>query len=183
MVGRGCKLSSVGGTGSDRYRGWAQGSEVHMLHSACKRHRLTESYLGSQKLEGRSALKKNARPINVGIGDLLQFSWPLTALTSITHRIAGVALFVAFGFALYALEQSLGSAEGFAQVQMMLAGPVAKGILWISLAALIYHFVAGIKHLLLDGSDAESLEVGRAAAITTIAVSVLLIALMSYWVI
>ena len=92
-------------------------------------------------------------------------------------------MFVAFGFALYALEQSLGSAEGFAQVQMMLAGPVAKGILWIGLAALIYHFVAGIKHLLLDGSDAESLEVGRAAAMTTIAVSVLLIALMSYWVI
>jgi hypothetical protein len=35
----------------------------------------------------------------------------------------------------------------------------------------------------MDGSDAESLEVGRAAAMTTIAVSVLLIALMSYWVI
>ena len=68
-------------------------------------------------------------------------------------------------------------------MQLMLAGPVAKGILWISLAALIYHFLAGIKHLLLDGSDAESLEVGRAAAMTTIAVSVLLIALMSYWVI
>ena len=97
-----------------------------MLNPASKRHRLSESYVGSQKLEGRSALKKNARPINVGIGDLLQFSWPLTALTSITHRIAGVALFVAFGFALYALEQSLGSAEGFAQVKMMLAGPVAK---------------------------------------------------------
>ena len=154
-----------------------------MLNPASKRHRLTESYARSQKFEGRSALKKTTRPINVGIGDLLQFSWPLTALTSITHRIAGVALFVAFGFALYALEQSLDSPKGFEQMQVMLAGPIAKGILWISLAALIYHFIAGIKHLLLDGSDAESLEVGRAAAMTTIAISVLLIALMTQWVI
>ena len=67
MVGRGCKLSSVGGTGSDRYRGWAQGSEVHMLNSACKRHRLTESYVGSQKLEGRSALKKTLDQSTLGL--------------------------------------------------------------------------------------------------------------------
>ena len=51
------RCSSVGGTGSDRYRGWAQGSEVRMLNPASNRHRLTESYAGSQKLEGRSALK------------------------------------------------------------------------------------------------------------------------------
>ena len=113
----------------------------------------------------------------------MQFSWPITALASITHRVAGVALFVAFGFALYALELSLNSAAGFDEVQTMLTGSVAKSVLWVSLAALIYHFVAGIKHLLLDGSDAESLAVGRTAAITTILVSIALIAVMTYWVI
>jgi succinate dehydrogenase / fumarate reductase cytochrome b subunit len=119
----------------------------------------------------------------VGIGDLLQFSWPITALASITHRVAGVALFVAFGFALYVLELSLSSASGFEEVQTLLTSGIAKSILWVSLSALIYHFVAGIKHLLLDGSDAESLAVGRTAAIVTLLVSVVLIALMTLWVI
>lgn len=132
---------------------------------------------------GRAVVKNSNRPINVGIGDLLQFSWPITALASITHRVAGVALFVAFGFALYALELSLNSAAGFDEVQTMLTGSVAKSVLWVSLAALIYHFVAGIKHLLLDGSDAESLAVGRTAAVMTILVSIALIAVMTYWVI
>jgi succinate dehydrogenase / fumarate reductase cytochrome b subunit len=128
-------------------------------------------------------LKNSNRPINVGIGDLLQFSWPITALASITHRVAGVALFVAFGFALYVLELSLSSASGFEEVQTLLTSGIAKSILWVSLSALIYHFVAGIKHLLLDGSDAESLAVGRTAAIVTLLVSVVLIALMTLWVI
>lgn len=128
-------------------------------------------------------MKNSNRPINVGISDLLQFSWPITALASITHRVAGVALFVAFGFALYVLELSLSSASGFEEVQTLLTSGIAKSILWVSLAALIYHFVAGIKHLLLDGSDAESLAVGRTAAIVTLLVSLALIALMTLWVI
>ena len=128
-------------------------------------------------------MKNSNRPINVGIGDLLQFSWPITALASITHRVAGVALFVAFGFALYVLELSLSSASGFEEVQTLLTSGIAKSVLWVSLAALIYHFVAGIKHLLLDGSDAESLAVGRTAAIVTLLVSLALIALMTLWVI
>jgi len=128
-------------------------------------------------------LKNSNRPINVGIGDLLQFSWPITALASITHRVAGVALFVAFGFALYVLELSLSSASGFEEVQTLLTSGIAKSVLWVSLAALTYHFVAGIKHLLLDGSDAESLAVGRTAAIVTLLVSLALIALMTLWVI
>ncbi len=128
-------------------------------------------------------MKNSNRPINVGISDLLQFSWPITALASITHRVAGVVLFVAFGFALYVLELSLSSASGFEEVQTLLTSGIAKSILWVSLAALIYHFVAGIKHLLLDGSDAESLAVGRTAAIVTLLVSLALIALMTLWVI
>jgi succinate dehydrogenase / fumarate reductase cytochrome b subunit len=136
-----------------------------------------------KRLTGRSVLKNSNRPINVGIGDLLQFSWPITALASITHRVAGVALFVAFGFALYVLELSLSSASGFEEVQTLLTSGIAKSVLWVSLAALIYHFVAGIKHLLLDGSDAESLAVGRTAAIVTLLVSLALIALMTLWVI
>ena len=51
------------------------------------------------------------RPINL---DLTKFSFPLPALTSITHRVAGVILFVGIIFLLCTLSGSLESAEGFA---------------------------------------------------------------------
>jgi len=58
-------------------------------------------------------MKQDKRPINVGIGDLLQFRWPIIALASISHRIAGVVLFVGLGLLLYGLEVSLSSPAEF----------------------------------------------------------------------
>ena len=66
-------------------------------------------------------MKQDSRPINVGIADLLAFKWPITALASITHRIAGVVLFVGVAFMLYALDVSLSSEAGFATVQGWIA--------------------------------------------------------------
>ena len=42
-------------------------------------------------------MKQDKRPINVGIGDLLQFRWPIIALASISHRIARVVLIDGLG--------------------------------------------------------------------------------------
>ena len=123
------------------------------------------------------------RPINVGFSDLLQFRWPITALTSISHRVAGVVLFVAVGFMLVALEQSLASEDAFNRLEGLLTSPIGKLVTWLILAALAYHFVAGIKHLVMDGSDSESLEAGTRAAITTWIVSGILMVLAALWVI
>jgi len=51
------------------------------------------------------------------------------------------------------------------------------------LAALAYHFVAGVKHLIMDGSDSESLVAGTRAAYITLVVSAILIALVTVWII
>lgn len=128
-------------------------------------------------------MKQNSRPINVGIGDLASFKWPITALTSITHRVAGVVLFIGVAFMLYALDLSLSSEEGFINLKEMMTSPLGKLITWGLLSALAYHFVAGIKHLVMDMGVGETLEGGQFAAKLTIFFSAALIALAAIWVI
>ena len=128
-------------------------------------------------------MKQNSRPINVGIGDLLSFKWPITAISSITHRVAGVLLFIGVAFMLYALDLSLSSEQGFISLKEMMVSPLGKMITWGLLSALGYHFVAGIKHLLMDMGVGETLEGAQFAVKTTLFFSAVLIALAAIWVI
>ncbi|MDE0987865.1 MAG: succinate dehydrogenase, cytochrome b556 subunit [Pseudomonadales bacterium] len=128
-------------------------------------------------------MKQNSRPINVGIGDLVSFKWPITAISSITHRVAGVVLFIGVAFMLYALDLSLSSEQEFISLKEMMVSPLGKMITWGLLSALGYHFVAGIKHLLMDMGVGETLEGAQFAAKTTLFFSAVLIALAAIWVI
>lgn len=128
-------------------------------------------------------MKNDHRPINVNPSDLMAFAWPLAALASITHRIAGVVLFVGVAFGLYALDMSLSSEAGFESLKAMIKSPIGMFVTWGLLAALAYHFVAGIKHLLMDLGVAETLEGSKFAAKVTILFSAVLIFLAGIWVI
>lgn len=128
-------------------------------------------------------MKQNSRPINVGIGDLASFRWPIAAVTSITHRVAGVILFIGIAFMLYALQVSLSSEAGFEALREMMTSPFGKFVVWGLLSALGYHFVAGIKHLLMDLGMGETLEGGQFAAKLTLFFSAIVIALVAIWVI
>ncbi len=128
-------------------------------------------------------MKKDTRPINVGILDLLAFSWPFPAVVSIAHRIAGVILFVGIAFILFALQMSLDSEAGFNELKMMIASPLGKFITWGVLSALSYHFVAGIKHLIVDFGIGETLEGGLMAARIVAFCSAVLIVLAAWLVI
>ena len=119
------------------------------------------------------------RPVNL---DLTQFSFPLPAITSIIHRVTGVALFVGVAFLLYALELSLESQESFDQLKECLNSFVAKFIAWGIVSFLLYHMVAGFKHLLMDCGVGETLEGGAKGAKLTIAISVVLIVLAGVWI-
>ena len=128
-------------------------------------------------------MQNDNRPINVNPSDLLAFAWPITALTSITHRVSGVILFIGIAFGLYALEKSLASEEGFEAIRGITNSPFGMFVTWALLSALAYHFVAGIKHLVMDFGFGETIESSRLASITTILVSAVLILLAGIWVI
>ncbi|KPH02412.1 MULTISPECIES: succinate dehydrogenase, cytochrome b556 subunit [Pseudomonas] len=119
------------------------------------------------------------RPVNL---DLRTIKLPVTAYTSILHRISGVILFVSLAIMLYALDKSLDSEEGFGQVKACLTSPLAKLVIWGILSALLYHLVAGVRHLIMDMGIGETLEGGKLGSKIVIAVSVVVIVLAGVWI-
>lgn len=124
-------------------------------------------------------MNSNRRPKNL---DLTTIKFPLPALTSITHRVSGVILFVAVAFMLCALASSLESQASFDELKSVMNGGLAKFITWGILSALGYHFVAGIKHLLMDLGVGETKESGKVGAIITFVLAAIVIVLAGVWV-
>ncbi|MDX1342218.1 succinate dehydrogenase, cytochrome b556 subunit [Reinekea sp. G2M2-21] len=122
---------------------------------------------------------KNNRPVNL---DLTTIRMPLSAIASITHRITGVGLFVAVGFLMWALTASLESQAGFEQVKNVLTHPFAKFIAWGIASFVVYHLVAGIKHLFMDIGYFETKEGGALASKAVFALSAVGIILVGVWV-
>jgi succinate dehydrogenase / fumarate reductase cytochrome b subunit len=114
--------------------------------------------------------------------DLGTIALPVTAKASILHRISGVFLVAAVAVLLFLLDLSLSGEAGFARAIDVLGTPVARLVVWAVLAGLIYHAVAGVKHLLMDFGVGETLEGGLKAARITFAVAAVLIAAAGVWV-
>jgi succinate dehydrogenase / fumarate reductase, cytochrome b subunit len=119
------------------------------------------------------------RPVNL---DLRTIKLPVTAYTSILHRASGIILFVGLAIMLYALSKSLGSEEGFGEVKACMTSALAKLVIWGLLSSLLYHLVAGIRHLIMDMGIGESLEGGKLGSKIVIAISVVLIVLAGVWI-
>lgn len=122
----------------------------------------------------------NNRPVNL---DLTTIWLPITGVVSFAHRVSGIALFVGAAFLVWALDASLSSAAGFAQVKQLLAENfIAQFIVWGTLCALTFHLVAGIKHIIMDAGIGETKEGGKAGAIFTLVASAILFVLAGIWV-
>lgn len=119
------------------------------------------------------------RPVNL---DLRTIKLPVTAYASILHRISGVILFVGIAILLFGLDKSLTSEEGFVQVKECLASPLAKFVIWGLLSALLYHLVAGVRHLIMDMGIGETLEGGKLGSKIVIAVAAVVIVLLGVWI-
>jgi len=111
------------------------------------------------------------RPVNL---DLTTIKQPITAVASILHRISGVILFLAIPFFLWLLQTSLNSTDSFNALQTCLNYPLIKFGLWLLISALLYHLLAGIRHLLMDCGLGESKCGGRLGAKLVIISSLIL---------
>jgi succinate dehydrogenase / fumarate reductase cytochrome b subunit len=100
---------------------------------------------------------KDKRPVNLDLGTI---RLPITAYASISHRISGVALVAAAFILLWLFDLSLSGPEGFARAGELLQAPLARAVIWAIATALIYHSLAGVKHLIMDFGIGETLEGG-----------------------
>jgi succinate dehydrogenase / fumarate reductase cytochrome b subunit len=118
------------------------------------------------------------RPKNL---NLLTIRFPLPAIVSILHRISGVILFLLIPLMLWMLNLSLSSSQDFDHLHLFLSSPLVKVFIWGFLSAFIYHFFAGIRHLLMDVHVGDELKGGRLSAKLTMVVSVVFIILAGIW--
>ena len=118
------------------------------------------------------------KPVNL---DVRTIQLPLPAYTSILHRVAGILLFIGVGLFLYGLQLSLASEASFESLRGLFESTPVKFVVWVMLSALIYHFVAGVKHLLLDIDIGDDKESGKLAAVLTLVISTILIVMLGVW--
>lgn len=113
---------------------------------------------------------KKQRPVNL---DLTTIKLPSAGKASILHRVTGVAMFFALIFVVWAWATSLGSEAGFNMVVDVLNGPVGYVIALGTLSALSFHFIGGIRHVVMDMGHWEELESGNTSANVAIALWIL----------
>ena len=121
---------------------------------------------------------KNQRPVNL---NLLTIRLPVPAIVSILHRISGFLLFLAIPLVLWWLNASLASQQDFDDIHQSFTTPCAKFIIWVVLSSFLYHFVAGIRHLLMDINIGVELKTGRLFAFLTMVIAFGLIILTGIW--
>lgn len=123
-------------------------------------------------------MNKN-RPVNL---ELTTIKFPITAIVSGLHRISGIILLGGVLVLMWMLDASLSSEESFESMANLLGHPIAQLVIWTILAALAYHLVAGIRHLIMDMNIGESLEAGRWSARVVLVVSVVLMIAAGVWI-
>ncbi|QYD72380.1 succinate dehydrogenase, cytochrome b556 subunit [Paraburkholderia edwinii] len=110
---------------------------------------------------------------NIGIGQILTaYRLPLAGRVSILHRVSGALLFIFLPFLLYLFDQSLTSELSFEVFKAFLSNIIVKLITLVLAWAFLFHFCAGIRHLMMDTNhNAVSKEKGKSTSIVVLAVS------------
>lgn len=82
--------------------------------------------------------------------NLLKIRMPVSAVTSILHRLSGLILFLTIPVLIYSLQKSLGSEAGYQQIVGYFSSPLVKIIVLLVIWALLHHLLAGIRFLFID---------------------------------
>ena len=105
-------------------------------------------------------IEKDNRPVNL---NLLTISLPIIGVSSILHRISGLAIFFSFPLVVWLFSVSLKSEESFVVLANLLQSSfLLKTMTYSILVGFSYHLLAGFKKLLSDAFGiGETLESGR----------------------
>jgi succinate dehydrogenase / fumarate reductase cytochrome b subunit len=104
---------------------------------------------------------KRQRPLSP---HLQVYRLPLPALTSIAHRITGVGLTVGTLLLVWWLAAAAAGPEAFATASGFIASPIGLVLMFGWTAALWYHLLNGLRHLIWDGAKMLTLEQSYSSA-------------------
>lgn len=123
-------------------------------------------------------MNTKSRPVHL---DLTRMKFPPMAIVSIMHRVSGVLLFLLLPFVLYILHTSLHSEVSFTQLQQTMTHPEMRFLLWVLLSAVSFHFLAGIRHMLMDCGLAEALGTARVTAYLLMVLAAIVVVFVGVW--
>lgn len=124
----------------------------------------------------------NNRPTNIGLGSIKNYRFPITAISSILHRLSGLLLFILIPFLIWALDVSLATASGFNEVKHIMTSGFFGFVVWLFLSAISYHLIAGIRHILMDIGLGENLYVAKTTSWVVIGLSIAALVLWGIWI-
>ena len=109
-------------------------------------------------------MKDDHRPVNI---NLIKIKLPISALTSITHRLAGMYIFfITFPLSVFLFYLSISSSESFLNLTNALIGSFyLSTFVAFSYLVLWYHILTGVRHLIMDMHIGESLEASKYSSI------------------
>ncbi len=128
---------------------------------------------------------KTPRPVyrNIHVTDIVSYRLPPAGIVSILHRVSGVVMFLLLPFIIWMFDTSVTSEITYDQfTSVFTAGCadgavpgwffklIALGLIW----AYLHHFIAGVRHLIMDATHAVSKQQGHSSAVVTLVLSVLL---------
>jgi succinate dehydrogenase / fumarate reductase cytochrome b subunit len=82
--------------------------------------------------------------------NLFLIKFPITAITSIFHRVTGIFLFLFIPFLLFFFKIALESESSFSWVLSIFNLIYVKILLFFIFSSFIYHLVMGVKHIFMD---------------------------------
>ncbi|MGI9346225.1 MAG: succinate dehydrogenase, cytochrome b556 subunit [Gammaproteobacteria bacterium] len=98
------------------------------------------------------------RPVALSLS---QFSFPVTAIASISHRLSGTVILLATLPFLWIVSTALHSDQGFEYAAHLLTYPWLSWFWALAFGSYIYHLFAGIRHLIMDLGFGGSLRAAR----------------------
>ena len=91
-------------------------------------------------------IEKDNRPVHL---NLLTINLPIIGISSILHRVSGLAVFVCFPLLVWLLGISLESEERFFNLQNLFQKMILfKVIIFLLFVGFVYHLLAGVKKIL-----------------------------------
>ncbi|MBK2093073.1 succinate dehydrogenase, cytochrome b556 subunit [Francisella philomiragia] len=107
---------------------------------------------------------------NVDLMSIKSYKFPITAISSILHRISGVVLIFAIPLAVVGMNYTLAGPDGYQQTVAVLTRGWCSIFFWLFLSSITYHVFAGVRHMIMDMGFGESM---KAAKITSLLVIIL----------
>ncbi|EDO66975.1 succinate dehydrogenase [Francisella tularensis subsp. holarctica FSC022] len=119
---------------------------------------------------GISSMKKIT---NIDLMSIKSYNFPITAISSIMHRISGVVLIIAIPLCVVAMNYALAGPDGYQQTVTVLTKSWFSVFFWLFLSSITYHVYAGIRHMIMDMGFGESMKVAKITSLLVIVLGVL----------